>query len=110
MTDFLDEKIMEHRRLMFRSMKRKNTGVKTQEWAARMGIKHIHSLGWGCHEGCTDGLTPPVHERGRRRPIVISKRSPSPRTLEKSLRGKRKRQATLESKHRLDRELSNGRH
>lgn len=108
MTDFLDEKVMEHRRLMFRSMKRKNTSVKTQEWAARMGIKHIHSLGWGCHEGCTDGLTPPVHERGKKRPIVIRRSQTTP--LEKSLRGKRRRQATFESKRRMERELSNGGH
>jgi len=107
MTDFMDERLMEHRRRMFRSMKRKNTSVKTREWAVRMGIKHVHSLGWGCHEGCTDGLTPPVREPGKKRLIAIRG---SPRTLEKSLLGKRKRQATLESKRRMAQELTNGGH
>lgn len=26
-------------------------------WAKKVGLKHLHATGYGCHEGCLNGIT-----------------------------------------------------
>ena len=106
----IDDALAQYRQRMFKSMRRKNTGREAREWAARMGIKHIHSIGWGCGEGCTDGLTPPIREPGKKRSFGMKTSRSNKLSQEKSARGKKKRQSTLESKRRIQRELANARY
>lgn len=103
-----DDALAQYRQRMLKSLKRKNTGREAREWAARLGIKHIHSIGWGCHEGCTDGLTPPVHDPSEKRPFGMKASTANTVSQQKSARGKKKTRETMESKRRMARELANG--